>query len=279
VLYPNHPYGRVYPTEKNVGAFTIDDVKKFYAENFGAARTNIYVVGQFDPAAVRRAVTQGFEGWARGKDPVINVPKPVAERALHLINRPNAAQSTLYVGLPVVDPSSPDYVPFVVMNSILGGSFGSRITANIREQKGYTYSPTSVHSTRYRDAYWVEIADVTTAVTGPSLKEIFFEIDRLQKEPPGSDELRGIQNYLAGIFVIQNSSRQGITGQLAFLDLHGLGDDYLTSYVQRVYAVTPAQVQQIARKYVTTERMAIVVVGDRSTIAEQLTTFGNVVEN
>lgn len=278
-LYPEHPYGRVFPTEKMIQDFTIEDVKKFYEENYGAARTNIYVVGRFDAAAMRKAVTQAFEGWARGKDALSNVPKPVSSRTLHLIDRPGAAQSTLYVGLPVIDPSNPDYVPFVVMNAILGGSFGSRITSNIREQKGYTYSPTSIHSSRYRDAYWVEIADVTTAVTGPSLKEIFYEIDRLQKEAPPADELQGIQNYLAGIFVIQNSSRQGITNQLAFADLHGLSDDFLNAYVQRIYAVTAKDVQNVAQKYIAPDRMTIVVVGDKTKIAEQLTTYGKIIEN
>ena len=279
LLYPNHPYGRVYPTEAMINAFTADDVKKFYADNFGAGRTRLYVAGQFDAAALRRAITSAFEGWARGAEALVNIPKPSAERTLHLINRPGAAQSTIYLGLPVVEPSQPDYVAFQVTNALLGGSFGSRITANIREAKGYTYSPFSQHSTRFRDAYWVQVADVTTGVTGPSLKEIFFEIERLRKEPPTEDDMRGIKNYLAGIFVIQNSSRQGIINQLAFADLHGLGDAYLNTYVQRVLAVTPADVQRIARTYITPDKMAIVVVGDRSQIAEQLTTFGKVVEN
>ena len=166
-----------------------------------------------------------------------------------MIDRPGAQQSTIYLGLPVIAPGHNDYIAFQVMNSLLGGSFGSRITANIREAKGYTYSPFSQHSSRYRDAYWVQVADVTTAVTGPSLKEIFYEIERLQKEPPTEDELQGIKNYLAGIFVLQNSSRQGVIGQLAFLDLHGLDESYLTTYVQKVFAVTPKDVQRIAQTY------------------------------
>lgn len=279
LLYPNHPYGRLFPTDEMLKGYTVEDVKKFYQDNFGAARTTVYVAGQFDAAAMRKAITQAFEGWARGSDPVINIPKPQAARALHLIDRPGAAQSTIYLGLPVADPSNPDYIPFVVMNAILGGSFGSRITLNIRENKGYTYSPSSQYSTRYRDAYWAEVADVTTAVTGPSLKEIFYEIDRLQKEPPSADELQGIKNFLAGIFVIRNSSRQGLIGQLAFLDLHGLDERWLNNYVQSIYAVTAEDVRRIAQKYVQGDKMAIVVVGDKSKIADQLTTFGKIVEN
>jgi zinc protease len=279
LLYPNHPYGRLFPSEEMINRYTIADVQNFYKNNFGAARTGLYVAGRFDMNAMRKAITQAFEGWAAGPAPVINVPKAVAARALHLIDRPGAAQSTIYLGLPVIDPSSQDYISFQVMNSLLGGSFGSRITANIREQKGYTYSPFSQHSTRYRDAYWVEIADVTTAVTGPSLKEIFYEIDRIQKEPPTAEEMRGIKNYLAGVFVLQNSSRQGVIGQLVFLDLHGLSDDYLTNYVQRVMAVTPQDVQRIARQYLLSDKMTVVVVGDRSKIADQLTTFGTIAED
>jgi predicted Zn-dependent peptidase len=163
-----------------------------------------------------------------------------------------------------------------VTDALLGGSFASRITSNIREAKGYTYSPNSQVSTRYRDAYWVEVADVTTAVTGPSLKEIFYEIDRLRKEPPTEDELQGIKNYLAGIFVLQNSNRFGVINQLAFLDLHGLDEKYLTTYVQKVFAVTPKDVQRVAQTYLIDDKMTLVVVGDRGKIADQLGPFGKV---
>src|SRR5262249_10272617 len=146
---------------------------------------------------------------------------------------------------------------------LLGGSFSSRITSNIREQKGYTYSPSSQVSARDHTAYWAETADVTTNVTGPSLKETLAEIDRLKGEPPADKELKGIQNYIAGTFVLQNSSRAGIIGQLQFVDLQGLPDDYLNKYVQNAYAVTPAQVQQTTQKNIVGDKAAIVVVGDK----------------
>ncbi len=275
-LYPNHPYGRIYPTEEMISSYTIDDVKKFYKANFGADRTHIYVAGRFDAAEMKKAITQSFEGWEKGPAPVMNVPKPVMQKAIYLIDRPGAAQSTVYLGLPVMDPTNPDYVAFQVANSLLGGSFASRITSNIREQKGYTYSPNSQVSTRYRDAYWVEIADVTTAVTGPAIKEIFKEIDRLQNEPPSDQELQGIKNFLAGVFVLQNSSRQGLISQLAFLDLHGLEEKYLTNYVQNVYAVTPKQVQEMVSKYLPDEKMTLVVVGDKGKVEEQVSAFGKI---
>ncbi|HSM86426.1 MAG TPA: pitrilysin family protein [Candidatus Limnocylindrales bacterium] len=272
-LYPDHPYGRVFPTEEMLKKYTIADVQKFYKGNFGAQRTHIYVAGKFDAAAVKKTVMDSFSAWAKGPEPLINVPKTSAKHEFTLIDRPNAAQSTVYIGLPTIDPSSPDYVAMSVMNTLLGGSFGSRITSNIREQKGYTYSPFSQLAARYRSGYWAEVADVTTAVTGPSIKEILGEIERLQKEAPGDQELQGIKDYLAGIFVLRNSSRLGIIGQLIFVDLHGLGDDYLKNYVQHVYAVTPQQVQQMAEKYLAPSKMTIVVVGDKSKIAGQLAPY------
>src|SRR5437868_6287528 len=178
-LYPNHPYGRLFPTEQMIEGYTIEDVQKFYKDNFGAARTHVYVAGKFDPAAMRKAITQAFSSWSHGPDPLIDVPKPVTKHDLALIDKPGAVQSTVFIGLPTIDPSNEDYVPLQVMNAILGGSFGSCITSNIFEQKAYIDSPFSQLSTRYRDAYWVEVADVTAQFTGASIKEILYEIDRL----------------------------------------------------------------------------------------------------
>ena len=273
LLYGDHPYGEILPTEASLNKITIEDARKFYASNYGAERAHLYVAGKFDVAEVKKAIAAGFSDWSKGPAPVLNVPHPKTERLLDVTDRPGAPQSTIYVGLPVIDPTNPDNIPLTVTNALLGGSFGSRITSNIREQKGYTYSPTSQLSRRYHDAYWAEIADVTTAATGPSLKEIFGEIDRLQKEAPGAGELKGIQSYMSGLFVIQNSTRQALIGQLRNVDLQGLGEDYLKNYVQRVNAVTPDDVQHMTAKYIKPEQMTIVVVGDKSKITDQLAPY------
>ncbi len=273
LTYPNQAYGRFFPTMEVIDKFDAEQAKSFYDAQFGAARTHLYVVGQFDDAAVKKAIQDAFSSWRKGPEAENDVPKPVAQRRLELVEKPGAVQSSLIIGLPVIDPSNPDYVPLRVMDNILGGSFGSRITANIREQKGYTYSPGSSINAYYRTAYWAEFADVTTAVTGPSIKEILYEIDRLQKDPPTADELKGIQAYMSGIFVLQNSTRQGIIGQLSFAELHGLGPEYLQSFVQKVNAVTPEKVQEMAKKYLDPNRMTIVVVGDKEKIADQIAAY------
>jgi predicted Zn-dependent peptidase len=271
-LYGNHPYGLLYPTEAMLQSYTIDDVRAFYKANFGAQRTHVYVAGKFQPS-IRAAITSAFEKWDKGPEIVTDVPKTKAAKSFELVDRPGAAQSVIRYGLPVPPPTSDDYIPLQVTDALLGGSFASRITANIREQKGYTYSPRSTVAIHYHDAYWAEMADVTTGVTGPAIQEITNEIARLRKDPPTAEELQGIKNYMAGVFVIRNSSRAGLIGQLRFLDLQGLGEDWLRNYVPNVLKVSPAQVQGITEKYLDPNKMALVIVGDKAKIADQVARF------
>jgi zinc protease len=274
ILYGDHPYGTVFPTQESIEKTTVADIKKFYEGNFGATRAHLYVAGRFDTAEVKKAIATSFGGWSKGPAAVTNVPKVKPQHVLELTDRPGAAQSTLLVGMPVPDATSPDAIPLGVTNALLGGSFGSRITSNIREQKGYTYSPNSQISRRYHDAYWAETADVTTQYTGASLKEIFAEVDKLAKEPPADGELKGIQSYLSGLFVIQNSSRGALINQLRFVDFQGLGEDYLKTYVQKVNAVMPTDVSKMTAEYIKADQMTIVVVGDKAKVAEQLAPYG-----
>lgn len=272
-IYGEHPYGRLFPTEAMLKGYTIAQVKAFHQRNFGAARAHLYVVGVFATAALEQAAREAFEGWSAGSPPTSNPPTPRARYGVTLLDRPGAPQSTIMLGLPVPDPASKDYTALQVTDALLGGTFGSRITTNIREQKGYTYSPYSYIATHRREAYWVQQADVTTKVTGASLKEIFGEISRLQKETPSKAEVDGIKNNMIGIFVLRNASRGGIVNLLADSDLQGLGDDYLSGYVRRVLAVPPSDVRRIATSVLTPDRMTLVVVGDKATVAEQLAPY------
>ena len=278
VMYGDHAYGRVFPTEAMVKGFTLEQVRGFYNQTYGAGRSRLYVVGRFDTTAVEAAIRKAFAAWRKGSEPSQPPAKPSSARAVHIIDRPGAPQSTVIMGMPTVDPSNADFIPLTVMDALLGGAFASRVTKNIREDKGYTYSPYSELSVRYRDAYWAENADVTTTVTGPSIKEILAEIDKLQAEPPSKEELSGIQNYLAGTYVLQNSSRGGITNQLDYMDLHGLPPTYASTYVKQVYAVTPQQISDMAKKHLLDDKALIVIVGDRKVIEEQVKGFGSIMD-
>ena len=269
-VYADHPYGRLMPTDEMVKTYSLEDLQKFYKANYGAQRTRIYVAGRFNADATRKAIDQAFGDWDKGPAVATDVPKPKPQKKLITSDRPGAPQSTIRLGLPVPGPTSGDYVALDVTDSLLGGSFMSRITSNIREQKGYTYSPRSTVQTHYHDAVWVQNADITTVSTGPALDEIYKEIGKLRQTPPAGAELKGIATNMAGTFVLQNSSPRGIITQLSFVDLQGLGDSWLNSYVQNVMAVTPADIQRIAESYLDPNKMTLVVVGDLDKIKDQL---------
>jgi len=270
MIFGDHPYARVFAPESMLAGYSADLVRAFHTRNYGARRAHLYVSGVFNAGSVERAARAAFGKWAPGSPPTQNPPVAVNRRQVELVDRPDAVQSSLRVGLPVPDPTSPDWIRLNVTDAILGGAFGSRITSNIREDKGYTYSPFSFVGAWPATGLWLEVADVTTDVTGASLKEIFYEVERLRSEAPPEAELAGIRNNMVGLFTIQNSSRNGLINQLQFVDQYGLGDGYVANYVKNVLAVTPDQVKAAAVKYLDPARMTITVVGDRKTVESQL---------
>jgi predicted Zn-dependent peptidase len=270
IMYGSHPFANVFPSEEMLRGFTTSRVREFHAKNFGARRARLYVSGVFDARAVEAAIRSAFGSWAEGPAPTENPPVITAKRQVEVIDRANSVQSSIWMGLPVADPSNADWVKMNVTDYLLGGAFGSRITANIREDKGYTYSPGSFIWTRKKASMWVQTADVTSNVTGASLTEIFKEVDRLRTEAPSQAELDGIKNNLAGIFTIQNSSRLGLINQLEFVDLHGLGDSYVTNYVKNILAVTPDDVRTTAERYLDPQKISIAIVGTKREIERQL---------
>ena len=264
-----HPYGRLLPGATQLAGYTIDDVKSYYAANFGAKRSHLYIAGRFDSAAVKAAIAAAFDGWAAGPDrlslPATAKPGP----QVILVDRPGAPQSTLRLAFPAPLAGSEADIDTRVMNALLGGSFSSRITTNIRESKGYTYSPSSGISFQPENAQWVFNADVTTTVTGPALKEVFSEVRRLQSEAPAAEETAGIRNYLAGTFAIANSTAPAVVNTLATRDTLRLPADWLDRYVPAVLAVTPAELSEAA-KALPLDKMTLVVVGDLKTVEPQL---------
>jgi zinc protease len=278
-LYGEHPYGQLFPEEQQLQSYDVNAVRGFYDSNFGARRTHVFVAGQFDAAETMGAVEEAFAGWKPGPEPLVELPQPAEGKVtVDVIDRPDASQSNIYLGLPTIHPGHEDWIPLQVSNTLLGGFFSSRVTRNIREDKGYTYSPFSQLSARYKDGYWAQVAAVTTEVTGPAIQEIVNEIAELQANPPPAEELEGVKNYSAGVFVLQNSTRGGIINVLSYLDHHELPESYLTNYVSEVHAVTPEQVSEMAREYLREEDMTLVVVGDRGKVSEQVAPWVGVKE-
>lgn len=268
--YGDHPYGRTLPAPAAFGAYTLADVKRFYATQFGAKRAHVYIAGRFDAAAVKAAVAASFGGWTAGPARLVLPPTPTAGPRVLLIDRPGAPQSTIRVAFPAPAPGSAGDIPFRTANSLLGGSFNSRITRNIRENKGYTYSPYSGPSFHPGEARWAFNGDVTTAVTGPALHEIFAEIRILAAAPPSQAEWAGTRTYRAGTFTIALGSAAGVIDTLSTIDELGLPADWADRYVAATMAVTPAQFSSAIRDNLPLDKLTLVVVGDLKTVTPQL---------
>lgn len=270
VYGPNHPYGRVVPSAAQLSGYTIDQVKAFHAGQFGAKRAHLYIAGKFDAAAVKASIAKAFGGWTAGPDPLkLDAPHQAGPRVI-LIDRPDAPQTTLRLSFDAANAGTDADIPQRVTNSLLGGAFSSRITTNIRETKGYTYSPGSGVAFNPGDALWTFDADVTTNVTGAALIEVFKEIRRMQTEPAPEEESKGIRTYMAGLFAIQNSTSPSLVNTLATRDTLGLPGDWTDRYVPAVLAVDPAAMQASAKASYPLDKLMLVAVGDLKTVEPQL---------
>lgn len=266
----DHPYGSLYPTPRRFDAYSLDDVRGFYTSNFGAQRTHLYIAGRFDAAAVRAAVTRAFGGWKKGPQRSTLPPHPRRGPQFILVDRPGAPQSTLRISFPGPRVGSAEDFPFKVMNTLLAGAFNSRVTRNIREDKGYTYSPYSAVDYYPANTQWVFLADVTTAATGASLHEIFSEIRRLQANPPDAEETAGMRTNRATYPIFAGATASGLIELLSYWDGLGQPPSYVANYTQNALKVTPSQIRAAARATLPLEQMTLVVVGDLKTVVPQL---------
>jgi predicted Zn-dependent peptidase len=270
MLWGSGPFSHGYPSEQDIAAVTVNDARQFIAHKLGARRTHIYIAGQFDQRAVEKAIRRHFGSWATGALPDVNVPSSTAHRQVTLIDRPAATQSTILMGLPVLAVNDERYTELSVANSLLGGSLLSRLDQNLREAKGYTYGASSLLTPYHGLSTWTVTTDVNTPDTAAALHEIFKEISRLTSEPATAQELRLIQNYRAGHFVLSASSPSSLLSQLQFIDQYQLPASYLSHYVARTNAVTPDQVLSAASHAWQPALMSLVIVGDLAKIRAPL---------
>ena len=278
VLFGAHPYAEISPSEAQVEAFRRDQLVEFYKQNYRPQDALFIAVGDFQPDAMLAQVERVFGGWSGAKPaPFAEVPLPeLRGRRVYLVHLPGAVQTQIVAGNRAITRQSPDWLRCTLANSIYGGAFNSRLVMNIREQKGYTYSPrSSVHALR-RHGYFTVSAAVRNEVVAASLAEIFYELDRIRALPVGEDELADARNYLSGIFSLGLATQDGLAGQLASVTLEGLPEDYLEMYRQRIRALTADDVLAAARAYFDSANMQIVVVGDREQIGHQAALFGPV---
>jgi predicted Zn-dependent peptidase len=197
---------------------------------------------------------------------------------VHLVHLQEAVQAQVFVGNMAITRKHPDWLRLGLANSIYGGAFNSRLVMNIREAKGYTYSPRSgVHALRQHGYFSIHAA-VRNEVVAATLTEIFYEMDRMRALPVGDDELADARNYLSGIFSLGLATQDGLAGQLSGVYLERLPADYLETYRERIRALTAQDVLAAARAYFDSANAQIVIVGDRRQIAAQAELFGDVTE-
>ncbi len=194
---------------------------------------------------------------------------------MYLVHVPGAVQTQILAGCHAITRKHPDWVKLGLTNSLYGGAFNSRLVMNIREDKGYTYSPRSGVNALRQHGYFSVSAAVRNDVVAASLTEIFYELDKLRSLPVPEPELADARNYLSGIFSMGLATQDGLLTQLATVALNELPDDYLETYREKVRALTPADLLATARKYFDSANMQIVVVGDRAKIEDQAELFGD----
>lgn len=258
-----HPYGAAsLGTESSLRSFTVEDLRAFHARRFGPAGATLVVTGDVTAEGIRPKLEEAFGGWSGESVPgtdVPEVPQP-AGVTVYLVDKPGAAQSEIRIGRIGPPRTTDEYYALTVMNTILGGSFTSRLNQNLREDKGYSYGAFSFFDFRPHPGPWTALAAVQTAVTDASLVEFMNEIRGILEI--SEEELRRARNYVALGFPenFQTVSRTaGMLGEIAQFDLPL---DYYESYVERIMAVTADDVRRVAAETIDPENLAIVVVGD-----------------
>jgi zinc protease len=276
VLFGAHPYGTISPTEVQVTGYRIEQLQDFYGKYYRPGNALLVMVGDFSPQTMLEQVEKIFGSWASG--PVEAAPDPalpeVQARRVYLVHLPGSVQTQILIGNRAITRKHPDWLKLSLANSIYGGAFNSRLVMNIREQKGYTYSPRSGAHPLRQHGYFSIGAAVRNDVVAAALTEIFYEIDRMRSTPVGEEELDDARNYMTGIFSLGLATQDGLAGQLATSTLEKLPDDYLETYRDRVLKLTSADVLDAARKYFDSAHAQIVIVGDRAQIESQAALFG-----
>src|SRR4051812_27447111 len=274
ILYGKaHRYGTPQMgTAETIKTFTADDLRGFYASAFRPDNAVLLAVGDITAEKVMPLFERSFGAWkATGAAATEKLPateEPPA-RQIYVVDKPGAAQSQIRIGRIGVPRSTPDYFPLQVLNTVLGGSFTSRLNNNLREVHGYAYGASSTFDMRAAAGPFYAAAGVQTDKTGEALKEFFNELNGILKPVP-AEELTRAKNYVALRFPSAFETTGDISRRLEGALVYKLPDDYFSKYVQNIQAITAADVQRVAQKYIKPDHLAVVVVGDLKTIEPQI---------
>ncbi len=278
VLFGAHPYAVVAPTEEQLAAFTRDQLAEFYRRHYVPAGSVLVVVGDFSADAMLAEIEKIFGAWNAPKPdvPVFPAPPRQSGRRVYLVHLPGTVQTQVLLGNLSITRRDPDWFSLVLANSIFGGAFHSRLVINIREQRGYTYSPHSGVNALRRQGYFTVRAAVRNDVVAATLTEMFYEMDRMRSLPVTAEELDSARSYITGVFSLGVATQDGLLGQLSTVYLDQLPEGYLENYRDKIRALTAADVLAAARRHFDSANAQIVIVGDRAQVGEQAALFGPV---
>jgi zinc protease len=280
VLFGSGPYSVIAPTQDSLGRMTADELRQEFTRRFRPDQAILVAVGDFDAPKMTMMIMKELDHWRAPATPTVTVVKPSgsAPHEVTFVARPNSVQTTLILAGFGPLRADADYEAADVANAIYGGTFTSRLVTNIREDKGYTYSPGSNLDTLRQAAIFRTQADVRNAVTGASLNEIFYEMNRMATTSPTDEELSRAKRFLLGIEAIFLQSRGAVASELADLWLNGLGPDGIANYNRKITATTAEDVDAVARKYFPASHMTVVAVGEENVIRDGLSSFARPIE-
>ncbi|MGY1821169.1 M16 family metallopeptidase [Geodermatophilus sp. SYSU D00079] len=275
--YGAHPYAEQLPTPELVSAVRGPALRKLHRERVLPSGSTLVLVGDLDPAAAVDAAATALAGWTGEGTAVTAPPAPqLAVGHLEVVDRPGAVQSNIRLGGPAPRRTDPDLAAVRLANMVYGGYFSSRLVENIRERRGYTYSPrSSVDHLAAASSFLVE-ADVATEVTGPAMLEILYELGRMALTPVDADELDGARRYVLGSMALSTATHTGLASTLSALVGAGLPPNWLVEHQRALAEVTVEEVQAAAQRYLQPAGLTAVVVGDAERVAGPLRTLGPV---
>lgn len=280
LIYGDHPYSKISPNAADIEKLDRDKLMAFHAATIIPNNAIFIVVGDVKREEFLAEMYRHYGDWQEGsKQPGEFAQPPKRDaRTLTIVDRPGSAQSNIVLTNLAIKRSDPDYFPMIVMNQVLGAGASSRVFMNLREEKGYTYGAYTRLGTKNRAGDLEATAEVRTAVTGDSLKEFFYELERIRDEKVGEQELGDAKNFLTGVFPIRAETQEGLTNLIVNQHIYSLTADYLQTYRDNVDAVTVDDVQRVAVKYVHPDEMAIVIVGDAGEVLPQAKEYAETVE-
>ena len=275
-VFGSHPYSVISPTEKTIQQTTTAELKREFARRFRPGQAALIAIGDFDPEQLQTAIEKDFGNWRGSGEGIAGTEAPAGSitKTVIYVPRPNSVQTTFFIGGLAPNLPAPDHEAAELANAVYGGMFGSRLIRNIREDKGYTYSPYSYVSSFYAAGLLVTQADVRNEVTGPSFNEISYELNRLATTAPDHDELERAKRYSIGSMTIFLQAQSRLAGTLSEYWVDGLKPEDLAREGEKLDRTSEADVQAAGEKYFPMSRMTVVAVGDENVIRKQLAPFG-----